>query len=99
LSILTEQDLNYKSIYIIFYYGNAYYYSKEQDDIFSKEWSRWSGDNLFGGKSLAWYYHFLSRRISMMLDDENSRFLSGEYEQTPAGYVPYIDEELDDLKY
>lgn len=56
-------DENYSKIYLIDFYCNILYYSKEEDDLFWEEWIHWDGKSLDGGKSRTWYYYFINRRI------------------------------------
>ncbi len=58
-----RSDENYSKIFLIDFYNNGFYYSKEEDDLFWEEWIHWDGKSLDGGKSRTWYYYFINRRI------------------------------------
>ena len=53
----------FSDIFLIDFYNNGFYYSKEEDDLFWEEWIHWDGKSLDGGKSRTWYYYFINRRI------------------------------------
>jgi hypothetical protein len=75
-------DENYSKIYLIDFYCNGFYYSKEVDDLFREELRQSNGKNLNSGKARRWYYYFINRRImekyeidSSILDNVESKFL------------------------
>jgi hypothetical protein len=79
---IKSTDSNYKKIYLIDFYCNGFYYSKEEDDLFSEEWKHWDHKLLQGGKTRSWYYYFIHRHImhkyeidSSILDNVESKFL------------------------
>lgn len=56
-------DENYKKIYLIDFYCNGFYYSKEEEDLLSEEWKISDGKQLSVGKTRMCYYQIIHRRI------------------------------------
>lgn len=65
-------DEKYSKIYLIDFYGNVLYYSKEEDDLFWEEWIHWDGNSLECRKSRGWYYYFINRRIMQKYETDRS---------------------------
>jgi hypothetical protein len=61
---------NYSTIYMIDFYGNDFWYSKEMADTFLETWKTWDDNFLQGGKNRKWFYYFIDQNIEEKFREE-----------------------------
>lgn len=54
----------YSQIYLMDYFSNSFFYSKEVAEEILDFWNDFKNSDLDGGKSKLWYYYFINREIT-----------------------------------